>query len=70
VTWRRFDIDSLSTQAMGKMMQEDWLMNGRAQAFLLEADEITRRLFIPESSDEEFREGLYVEDVREQVPPI
>lgn len=42
-------------------------MNGRAQEFLLEADEITRRLFIPESSDEEFREGLYVEDVREQV---
>jgi hypothetical protein len=42
-------------------------MNARAQAFLLEADEITRRLFIPESSDEEFREGLYVEDVREQV---
>lgn len=42
-------------------------MNGRAQEFLPEADEITRRLFIPESSDEEFREGLYVEDVREQV---
>lgn len=42
-------------------------MNARAQEFLPEAEEITRRLFIPESSDEEFREGLYVEDVREQV---
>ncbi len=42
-------------------------MNGRAQEFLPEAEEITQRLFIPGSSDEGFREGLYVEDVREQV---
>jgi len=42
-------------------------MNGRTEEFLPEAEEITRRLFIPESSAEELREGLYVEDVREQV---